>query len=249
MHGARIMTRLENISLVAVATQEIEATVEALRYSARALEFDEILLVSHRDPLGADKFYRHVPIAPFGTAGDWGRFVVFELHKHIHSNHIILVHDDGFIVNPEQWSEEFRNYDFIGAPFPLPRDSFSYRDSFGNIIRVGNSVSLRSKRLLKLPAEIGLRWDDADGGYFHEDGFLCGQHRHTLQAHGIVYPPLDIACRFSRETPLPEHKGIVPFAFHKWAGPNRDYPCFNPGAVRRKELRRIQSKLRSLIGP
>jgi hypothetical protein len=37
----------------------------------------------------------------------------------------ILVHEDGFIVNPECWSDEFLKYDYIGAPWPIPNDDFS----------------------------------------------------------------------------------------------------------------------------
>ncbi len=54
--------------------------------------------------------------------------------------------------------DDFLNYDYIGAPYPLPQDNFSYRDIDGNLIRVGNSVSLRSKKLLDLPIQLDLEW-------------------------------------------------------------------------------------------
>ena len=70
----------------------------------------------------------------------------------------MLIHDDGFVVNPDSWQDDFLNYDYIGAPYPLPQDNFSYRDIDGNLIRVGNSVSLRSKKLLDLPIQLDLEW-------------------------------------------------------------------------------------------
>jgi len=222
-----MLKRLPNITLVAVATKEVEETAKALQYSQLGLEFDEVLFFASYDPChGRNTNYSFQKILPFKDVGEWGRFVVFELHKFIRTKYIILIHADGFIVHPEEWSDEFLDYDYIGAPWPLPKDSFSYRDKRGNIIRVGNSVSLRSKKILELPEKIGLDWEDAEHGYFHEDGFLCVQHREILIKHGINFSPLSVACHFSRERTISENKGVKPFAFHKWQGQNKHFPRF-----------------------
>jgi hypothetical protein len=234
---------LANVSLVAVATTEVEATALALEYSVRHLSFDQVLLFSHFNPKPGPTCYEHIPIQPFGSVGDWGKFVVFDLHQHIRTDHIILIHADGFIVNPQSWTEEFLEYDYIGAPWPIPKDNYSYRDHFGNIIRVGNSVSLRSKKILQLPSKLGLDWSSADHGYFHEDGFLCVQSRHILQAHGISYAPLSVACQFSREKTIPENRAVEPFAFHKWEGANRKYPRYSPKASLKYQVRKAFKKL------
>ena len=222
------LKHISNITLVAVATTEVDATAKALEYSTRRLSFDRVLLISNYNPDPGCTTYEHITIQPFDSVGEWGKFVVFELHKYIHSDYIILIHADGFIVNPQSWDDEFLKYDYIGAPWPIPKDDFSYRDYFGNIIRMGNSVSLRSLKILRMPSEIGLDWETADHGFFHEDGFLCVQNRHILQGEGIAYAPLSVACRFSREKTIPENKGIKPFAFHKWEGENKHYPRFSP---------------------
>jgi len=136
-----------------------------------------------------------------------------------------LVHADGFVVNPSAWRDEFLDYDYIGAPWPLPKDDFSYRDINGKIFRVGNSVSLRSKRLLDLPIKLNLPWEPYHG-FYNEDGFICGKNRHIYEANGMRFAPLDVAKYFSHETMIPEVRNIKPFAFHKWAGSNRAYPKF-----------------------
>lgn len=221
------MHKMQDITLVAVATKEIEETAKALEYSQRSLEFEEVLFFASYDPNpGGENKYTFQKISPFKDVSDWGKFIVFELHKFIKSKYIILIHADGFIIHPESWTQEFLDYDYIGAPWPIPKDTFSYRDALGNIIRVGNSVSLRSKLMLELPQKLGLDWIDADHGYFHEDGFLCVQHREILMRHGINFPPLSLACRFSRERSIPENRGVKPFAFHKWEGENRSFPRF-----------------------
>lgn len=227
-----MLQKMSNITLVAVATKEIEETAKALEYSQRGLEFEEVLFFASHDPCPEGKGnYSFHKIPAFKDVGEWGKFIIFELHKFIRTKYIILIHADGFIVHPEEWTQEFLDYDYIGAPWPLPKDTFSYRDGLGNIIRVGNSVSLRSKKILELPEKLGLEWGNADHGYFHEDGFLCVQHREALMKSGIKFSPLSVACRFSRERTIPENKDIKPFAFHKWQGKNKNYPRFTRRAT------------------
>lgn len=221
------MRHIPNITLVAVATTKVEATLKAIEYSTKDLRFDNVILFSHYKPDSDFHGYEYIKIEPFSNVGDWGRFIVFDLYKYISTDYIILIHADGFIVNPESWDENFLRYDYIGAPWPVPKDGFSYRDYLGNIIRVGNSVSLRSYKLLKMPSDLNLTWDNLDHGYFHEDGFLAVQFRHVLQEKGIVFAPFTVACKFSREKTLYENKDINPFVFHKWEGRNRKYPRFD----------------------
>ena len=138
---------------------------------------------------------------------------------------MLLVHYDGFVVNPDMWRDEFLDYDYIGSPFPLPKDDFSYRDINGNICRVGNSVSIRSKRLLEFPSKTGIPFE-ADHGFFNEDGFICCKNRHLFEGAGMKYAPLEVAKYFGHESMIPEVEGIRPFVFHKWAGTNGEYPKF-----------------------
>ncbi len=241
------MKHISNVTLVAVATTEVEAIAKALEFSTRHLSFDRVLLLSHYNPEPGASTYEHIAIQPFSSVGEWGKFVVFELHRHIHTDHIILVHADGFIVNPQSWDDEFLKYDYIGAPWPLPKDDFSYRDHFGNIIRVGNSVSIRSLRLLKLPSAIGMVWEKCSHGYNYEDGFICTQNRHIFEKHGLAFAPLSVACRFSREKPIPENKGIEPFVFHKWEGANKHYPRFSAKALFGYQIRKVLQKIKQRI--
>jgi len=216
---------LKDVSLVAVATQDVEETVQAIEYSLKGMSFEKVQLFAHYNPQPDSKDYEFIKIDTFSSVGEWGKFIIFELYKFITTKHIILIHADGFIVNPESWNNEFLKYDYIGAPWQLPKDNFSFRDYYGNIIRQGNSVSLRSYNILKLPSEKNIKWK-ADHDFFHEDGFLCVLSRHLLIKEGIEFAPLSVACKFSHEKPIPELKGVKPFLFHKWEGNNKDYPKF-----------------------
>jgi hypothetical protein len=111
---------------------------------------------------------------------DWNRKIIYELHNYIVTDYALLIHSDGYVINPQAFRPDFLDYDYIGAPWPLPSDSYSYRDSAGSVVRVGNSVSLRSKRILELPSQLGLEWRSYYGNT-NEDGFLCCHNRQILE--------------------------------------------------------------------
>jgi hypothetical protein len=217
---------LKNVSLVAVASTHHIATIKALKYSSRFIEFGNILFFSEINPSPKKKFFKYVKTEKFNNISEWGKFIVFDLHKYISTPYIILIHADGFIVNPRNWTTKFLDFDYIGAPWPIPKDFITFRDKQGKIFRVGNSVSLRSKKILELPTKLNLKWDNFMLNIPHEDGFLCVQHRSLLEQNGIKFAPLEIATIFSREYPVPENKNVEPFLFHKWIGENKKYPNF-----------------------
>ncbi len=217
---------LKNVSLVAVASTHHTATVKALEYSCRFIEFGKVLFFSEINPCPQKKFFKYVKTVKFNNISEWGKFIVFDLHKYINTPYVILIHADGFIVNPKKWKNEFFEFDFIGAPWPLPKDPISFRDNKGKIFRVGNSVSLRSKKILELPSKLNLSWNNFTLNIPHEDGFLCVQHRSLLEKNGIKFAPIEVAAIFSREYPLPENRNVEPFLFHKWIGENKKYPNF-----------------------
>jgi hypothetical protein len=207
------MLDLSNITLIAMTSVKIPQTIKALQYSSRDIKFGAIKIISDTKPdnLPSDIIYEYTE--KMSNIDDWNYSIIYKLGKHIDTEFAILIHDDGFIINPKSWRKEFLEYDYIGAPWPLPMDDFSYRDINGEIIRVGNSVSLRSKKLIDLPVQLNLEWKPFHG-YYNEDGFICVNYRHVYKEHGIKFADIDVAKYFSHETQLPETLGIEPFAFH-----------------------------------
>lgn len=202
--------KLLNVTLCCIGSKQYEEEQQrALEFSSRGIEFGAIKNI----------------IVDTNNIDQWNRAVVFDLGDYIDTEYALLVHPDGFIVNPELWNPNWLNYDFIGAPFPLPKDNFSYRDVNGKIQRVGNSVSLRSKKLLDLPKKINMEWKPFHG-FYNEDGYISVNMRHVFEEHGCVFAPFEEAIHFSREIPLPENKKIDTFCFHKHFGKNSQYPNF-----------------------
>tara|TARA_R110000851_G_scaffold183027_4_gene332133 strand:+ start:733 stop:1398 length:666 start_codon:yes stop_codon:yes gene_type:complete len=219
------MLELETITLVILSSIKLEKSIKALEYSCRDIKWGEVKFVSDTKPDNLPDFIQHEFCPKMSNVDEWNYAAIYELPKHIKTDYCMLIHDDGFVVNADSWREEFLDYDYIGAPWPLPQDDFSFRAKDGELIRVGNSVSLRSKKLLDLPINLGLEWK-AFHGYYNEDGYICVNYRHRYLENGCKFATIDEAKYFSHETMIPEVQGIKPFAFHGHAGLNNIYPNY-----------------------
>jgi len=189
---------LPQITLIAITNKDFQAHKYAIDESCRDIRWGAVKLIWDESIKSID---------------DWNYKIIYELHHYVQTPYAFLFHADGYPINPSAWRNEFLDYDFIGAPWPLPRDNYSYLTPDGELIRVGNSVSIRSKRILELPSQLGLEWKSYYGNT-NEDGFLCVHNRKILQEHGCKFAPLDVAKYFSREHAIPENEGLTPFAFH-----------------------------------
>lgn len=229
--------KLPNVTLVAMGSTNITGNIKALEYSAKHIKFGSIKFITSavnfaesfdtiiERGLKIRPYIEVCYIDPIRSIDEWNYNVIFRLGEFIDTDYAILVHPDGFIVHADKWWDGFLQYDYIGAPWPLPQDDYSYRDKDGNLVRVGNSVSLRSKRLIDLAPQLDLEWKEYFGNT-NEDGFICCHNRHEYTSRGMKFAPLEVARYFSHETMIPEIQGIVPFAFHKHAGTNSKYPNF-----------------------
>lgn len=235
--------QLPNVTLIAMTSVNVMETVKAMKYSMRGIDFGDAVLITHHKPIYLPRNIRFSYTSKLTNIDHFNYKMLYELGDHIHTDYVMIVHYDGFIVHPEMWRDEFLDYDYIGAPWPDPHDDFTYRDINGELQRVGNSVGIRSARLVNFPKEANLPFE-ADHGYFHEDGFLCVKNKHLVEAAGMKIAPIDVAKYFSHETMIPEISGITPFAFHKWHGTNANYPQFKGEPV---ILRRIKKKLKKIL--
>lgn len=192
------MLKLPNVTLIAITGLGYKTAehVEALKKSSQDIEFGAVKLIQLAEVVDIDS---------------WNKAIIYELPKYVETSHCLLIHDDGYVINPHLWNNDWLKLDFIGAPFPLPQDDFSYRDDEGNLQRVGNSVSLRSKKLMERVAQF--EWKPYYG-YYNEDGFFSIHHRQELEREGFKYATLNEAVHFSKEHTIPENKDLETFCFH-----------------------------------
>lgn len=143
----------------------------------------------------------------------WNKAIIYDLWKYVDTEFAFLFHGDGMVINPHLWQDEFLKYDYIGSPWPAPRWDGEFADENGVISRVGNGVSIRSKRMMEAPTKHNFEWKSYHGNT-HEDGFLCVHNRQKLEDLGMTFAPLEVAKHFGREHDIPENQGLDTFAFH-----------------------------------
>ena len=243
--------QLPQVTLCAMTSVNIPETIKAIQYSMRGIDFGDVVLITHKKPWNLPKEIRFSQTAELTTIDDFNYKMAYELGEHIRTPFAMIVHADGFIVHPEMWRDEFLDYDYIGAPWPVPAEDnkTSYRDVYGNLCRVGNSVGIRSKRLMDFPKKAGIPWEgyfDCGKVWYNEDVFICCRIRHLLEAEGMKIAPLEVAKYFGHENMLPETEGITPFSFHKWYGTNAQYPNYLQHSASVMFLKRVQKKLKSM---
>lgn len=192
---------LPNVTLIALSgiDYQTKENIEALKKSCEGIEWGAVKYIQQGDITNIDS---------------WNKAVIYDLWKYVDTDFAMFIHGDGYVINPSLWNPDWLNYDYIGAPWPLPQDEYSYKTPNGELIRVGNSISLRSKKILDLPRKLGLEWKSYYGNT-NEDGFLCVHSRAVLMEHGCTFAPLEVARHFSREHDIPENEGLATFAFHQ----------------------------------
>jgi hypothetical protein len=192
------MIKIPKVTLIAYGSHHYtEAQQKALDISSRYIKWGAVKNIIDDNCTSIDK---------------WNEAIIYKLKDHVQTSHCLLIHPDGYVINPEMWTNRWLKYDFIGAPWPMPQDSYSYRDEQENLVRVGNSVSLRSKKLLDLIAQ--REWKPYYGNT-NEDGFICCHNRKWLESKGCKFAPLEVAKYFSKEHEIEENRGIKTFAFHQ----------------------------------
>ncbi len=191
------MLELNNVTLLCLTSKDYEGHQKALEKSRERIQFGEAKVIWDDRIKSID---------------DWNKKIIYELPSYVYTDYAILFHADGYVIHPELWNPEWLNYDYIGAPWPLPQDDYSYRSESGKLQRVGNSVSLRSKKLMDL---IATRPWKSYYGNTNEDGFICCHNREWLESQGCKFAPLEVAVHFSKEHTIDENRDIMnTFCFH-----------------------------------
>jgi len=165
---------------------------------------------------------------------DYNQFNLKYLNDHIETDFVMVAEHDGFILNPEAWSDEFLNYDYIGAPWLMD----------GKLVVGNGGFSIRSKRLLEL-----VQKDDfiqlgnkSDHRYAENEDWVIGVvKREYLENKGIRFAPVELAKKFSFESQgRPNHKWQGQFGFHglrwtdisEWTEKNPQWVIDNPAGAR-----------------
>lgn len=188
---------LPTVTLCAISSINLDATLAALRASLNQIDFAQCLLFTDQALATIDPRIRVVQIPPIRSACDYSRFMLEELAGHVQSDHCLIVQWDGFVLDARQWKPEFLNFDYVGAPWP----------KFGAGQDVGNGgFSLRSRRLLDSCRDPEFVRGAA------EDVAICRVNRNFLERRfGLRFADRNVAEHFAFERNVPANKT---FGFH-----------------------------------
>ena len=189
------MPSLDRVTLCCIDCVNYDLALAALDQCLRKCTFARALFVTDRAV--AYDGVENIRIPTLASRDAYSHFVIKELGQYIDTDFVLLIQWDGYVLNGEAWSDEFLDYDYIGAKWTWHRDGHT----------VGNGgFSLRSKRLLDAlrdPHIVPLPL---------EDEAICRTYRSYLEVqHGIRFAPEPVADHFSFEA---SSFSSVPFGFH-----------------------------------
>jgi len=195
------MLNLKDVTIVSINTRDPEKSALAIEYSSRYINFGETLLLSDTKHSRINT----VIIPKISSLGEYSLFCAQQLYKYINTSHVLLVQPDGFVTNPLMWTDDFLNFDYIGAPWDL---LLSHRgmhtcgmgvDINQTPIIVGNGgFSLRTKKILEEASKLPY----PNPEFVPEDNFFCILKRKELKEKGIKFADVKTAKRFSFECPI-----------------------------------------------
>jgi|GEM_PF-2205388 len=168
------MLRLDDVTLIGVDCVEINRLLLAVDICQHYCQFGAVKVLTSVDHDDG----RIVKIAPL-SYDSYSQFIIKDLHRYVDTPYALLVQYDGFVLNPEAWTDEFLEYDYVASPWRAP---------IGGI----GGFSLRSRRFLEATSKYveGPPWSN-------EDQVVCLKHGALLVERGMKFAPLTVARRFA----------------------------------------------------
>jgi hypothetical protein len=208
--------QLNDITLLTVTSVDIDSAANALLISSESCEFGSIKMLSPTRPISLHQGIEHISIPLIDFIG-YSKFMIEDLHKYVDTKFCLCIQSDGFVINPELWTNEFLKYDYLGAPWPSavninndPVDKFLFNKN-----KVGNGgFSLRSKKLLEVCSQI--KFDELNFPIKSEDMIICHFLYEEMLTAGIKFAPLNLASKFSIESLIENQNNSLTssFGFH-----------------------------------
>lgn len=236
---------LKNVTLLGIDCIDVERLGLAISICQSNFEFAEVKILSSLDVINKENI---VKIKDINSVEQYSSFIVNDLWQYVNTSHVLLIQYDGFILNHEAWTDEYLDYDYIGAPWLVADWSvtnFAFPQELIGKFVVGNGgFSLRSKKMLTLTSQLSKTGKISK--LHPEDTSLCVWYRQLLEDGGVKFAPIKLAKKFSFES---EDKNNYfwdgQFGFHglkwtdisKWTKTHPEYKIDNPAINKRERLK------------
>jgi hypothetical protein len=187
------MLNLNNVTLICVDTVDLNRVLKSIDKSTAVAKFTNIYIFTDNIPIETtysnNQKITFIKIDKLKNIQQYSAFMMKMLGKYLTKNvnffgHILIVQHDSWIVNPKSWTDEFLEYDYIGAPFACHPE----------LTQGNGGFSLRSIKLCK-----HLFKDYKIQNIFEEDNNICHEYRSYLELQGFKFAPEELAAKFSVE--------------------------------------------------
>lgn len=210
------MLNLPNVTLVSIDCHDPIRTLDSMKVSMGKVKFNSAVLATdyhrmdvrnHADSLGIDLFHtdqsNRKETIPDGriNAVDYEWDVLTLTPRLFHTYYCLYQEWDAAVLNPDAWTDEFTNYDYIGAPWGYP-DNHPERFDVTKENCVGNGgFCIKSKRFANLVALFAYQELPIENfkKTLSSDVWQCRVIDSVLKPMGICYAPEELAARFSCE--------------------------------------------------
>lgn len=175
---------LNKITLIGIDTTDTNRIKIAFEICEKYANFaDKKLITKTKTNYTTNTGIKVINTVKINSLEDYSYFMIKELNKYVETEFALVIQHDGFILNPQAWTEDFLNYDYVGSPWWFSKHN------------VGNGgFSLRSKKLLEILAK-----DKRIKNTHPEDVTIGRRYRKYLESKGIKFAPEKIAKVFSIE--------------------------------------------------
>jgi len=197
------MIKLPDVTFVMVETQSHELAKIATEDCLNKMEFGDAIVFTDKPAFFDGVKARVVTVPNWPSKVEWCRANWYLVPLHIETSHILFCQWDAGIWNPEDWTNDYLQYDYVGALW-----------NWHPAKRVGNSgFSLKSYRLARF---VYKNRDKYQCDVPVEDDLLCRKYRTDLEANGFEWAPEGLAHKFAYEGCGPNPRPMLEshFGFH-----------------------------------
>lgn len=175
---------LPQVTICAVTSLNLQATIEALEGSLSQIDFAACKLFTDMPISPGNPAISVVEIDRLDSSAAYSDFVLSRLPGFIQTDYCLIVQWDGHVLDASRWRAEFLEFDYIGASWPQFDDGHD----------VGNGgFSLRSHKLMELCQ------NPKFAGQHPEDVVIARENREWLEAQGMLFAPRTLADQFAAE--------------------------------------------------
>lgn len=173
------MLDLKNVTLLGIDCVDVDRLIRAITICEKYAKFGQVKLLTSQ----TTDYKNAVSIPHIGSIQEYSKFMIRELVNYVDTEYVLCVQWDAYILNPDAWTDDYLQYDYIGAPWWFSDDR-----------NVGNGgFSLRSAKFLREVSKMPAR------NYHPEDVVCCRLMNKYLTNKGIKFAPEELAHRFSHE--------------------------------------------------